>query len=71
MAKKRSKKRVRRPNLPPETFQAIRTAESPSVAPSKRDFNPDYAHVVKDLKRIGLLAGFFIVLLVVLSIFLN
>ena len=32
------------------------------------EFNPDYTHVKKDLKRIGLLAGIFIVLLIALSI---
>lgn len=35
-----------------------------------RDFNPDYTPVIKDLQRIGILAGSFIVLLVVLSFFL-
>ncbi len=36
-----------------------------------RDFDPDYSNVVKDLKRIGVLAAGFITLLVVLSFFLN
>jgi len=31
------------------------------------EFNPDYSHVKKDLARIGTLAGFFFVVLVVLS----
>jgi hypothetical protein len=35
------------------------------------EFNPDYTYVVKDLKRIGTLAGSFFVILVVLSFFLN
>jgi hypothetical protein len=35
------------------------------------EFNPDYSYVVKDLKRIGFLAGTFITLLVVLSFFLR
>jgi hypothetical protein len=30
-----------------------------------RSFNPDYTHVREDLRRIGLLAGSFIVLLIV------
>lgn len=34
-------------------------------------FNPDYTPVVKDLRRIGLLAGSFIVILVVLTFFLR
>ena len=38
---------------------------------SRAEFNPDYTHVKKDLARIGTLAGFFIVLLIVLSFFLK
>jgi hypothetical protein len=37
---------------------------------SDRDFNPDYSYVIKDLKRIGLLAGTFFAILIVLSFFL-
>ena len=32
---------------------------------SDRDFNPDYSYVKKDLRRIGILAGTFIVVLIV------
>jgi len=35
------------------------------------DFNPDYSDVKKDLKTIGSLAGFFVVVLIVLSFFLR
>ena len=35
------------------------------------EFNPDYSYVKKDLKRIGILAGSFFVILVVLSFFLR
>ena len=35
------------------------------------EFNPDYAYVKKDLKRIGILASSFFVVLVVLSFFLR
>ncbi len=38
---------------------------------SRVEFNPDYADVKKDLTRIGTLAGFFVVLLIVLSFFLK
>jgi hypothetical protein len=31
------------------------------------DFNPDYSHVISDLKRIGILAGSFFAVLIVLS----
>jgi hypothetical protein len=38
---------------------------------SSTDFDPDYTHVIQDLRRIGLLASSFLVILVVLSFFLN
>lgn len=37
----------------------------------ERDFNPDYGYVIKDLRRIGALAGTFFVILVILSFFLR
>ena len=40
-------------------------------APARVEFNPDYSDVKKDLRTIGSLAGFFIVVLVVLSFFLR
>ena len=44
---------------------------SPSKSFMAAEFNPDYSHVVNDLKRIGILAGSFVVALVVLSFFLH
>ena len=38
---------------------------------SNTEFNPDYTHVKRDLGRIGILAGSFFVILVVLSFFLK
>ncbi len=38
---------------------------------SAEDFNPDYSYVIKDLRRIGMLAGSFLVILVALSFILN
>lgn len=35
------------------------------------EFNPDYTHVIRDLKRIGILAGSFFGLLIVLSFFIK
>lgn len=52
----------------------IKRTTSVSVSPasgSRTEFNPDYSDVKKDLTRIGSLAGFFIVVLVVLSFFLR
>jgi hypothetical protein len=35
------------------------------------EFNPDYSYVVKDLRTIGVMAGSFVIILVVLSFLLN
>lgn len=43
-----------------------------AATPSTRgEFNPDYSVVRKDLKTIGSLAGFFVLVLIVLSFFLR
>jgi len=36
-----------------------------------QSFNPDYSYVIKDLHRIGILAGSFILILVILSYFIG
>jgi hypothetical protein len=46
-------------------------ASSSASSPSRTEFNPDYTYVKRDLRRIGTLAGFFVVVLVVLSFFLR
>lgn len=40
-----------------------------NAASTAAEFNPDYSHVKKDLTRIGILAGTFFVILIVVSIF--
>ena len=40
-------------------------------APRLTEFNPDYTHVKRDLRRIGMLAGTFALILVALSFFLR
>jgi hypothetical protein len=50
------------------TTTSVSMASSPARSP---EFNPDYTHVKSDLTRIGTLAGFFFVLLIVLSFFLR
>lgn len=47
------------------------TTVSAAPAAPRNEFNPDYTAVKKDLARIGTLAGFFIVVLIVLSFFLR
>jgi len=47
------------------------TRRSVSSTPDATEFNPDYSDVKHDLKRIGILAGSFFALLIVLSFFLR
>ena len=47
------------------------TAVKVAAASKRNEFNPDYTHVKKDLVRIATLAGFFIVVLIVLSFILK
>jgi len=47
------------------------TTVSVTSSTARGEFNPDYTHVKRDLRRIGVLAGSFFVLLVVLSFFLK
>ena len=74
--KSRSKKQTR-------NVQASRPVESPTTASGSQspqvtftgstsrsfatDFNPDYSQTIKDLKRIGLLAGIFFSVLIALA----
>lgn len=44
---------------------------APAVKNAPFVFNPDYSPIVRDLKRIGILAGSFIAILVILSFILN
>lgn len=69
MAKKTKKRSVS------TTTSPVTTAAAPAVKANNRsavaEFNPDYTYVKQDLKRIGILAGSFFVILVVLSFFLR
>ena len=47
------------------------TSVSMTSTPTRTEFNPDYTDVKRDLARIGTLAGFFIAVLIVLSLFLQ
>ena len=42
-----------------------------TVAAKTTEFNPDYSTTKRELRRIGILAGTFVVILVVLAIFQN
>jgi hypothetical protein len=74
MSKKQKRKSMT--TKAPYVSQNVDTTGDKPVSVSTRmmtdaDFNPDYSNVIKDLKRIGILAGTFFTVLVVLSFFLR
>jgi len=74
MSKRRRRKRDRRPNIPPDTLRAVvstRVKQPLDSLQGSYDFDPDYSYIVKDLKRIGALAGSLITLLIAISLFLR
>ncbi|OGO64393.1 MAG: hypothetical protein A2030_00385 [Chloroflexi bacterium RBG_19FT_COMBO_50_10] len=66
MAKK-SKRQVRR-EVKPSTEKS---GTDPLQTNRPSGFNPDYHFVIKDIRRVGILAGSFIIILVVLSFLLH
>lgn len=72
---KKQKRSVSRSDLQVNASVTTQVTESPRPFSTSRastsDFNPDYSYVISDLKRIGILAGSFITILVVLSLFLR
>ena len=60
----------------PKKSRSVTTKSSPTFAGIQRgtvsqEFNPDYSTIKQELKRIGMLAGGFFVLLIVLSFFIK
>jgi hypothetical protein len=53
--------------------QVSRQVPRPLTAPVTRttEFNPDYTNIKHELRRIGILAGSFFAVLIILSIFQN
>jgi hypothetical protein len=50
---------------------SVSVASSTSSANRAVEFNPDYTHIKRDLGRIGVLAGSFFAILIVLSFFIK
>jgi hypothetical protein len=63
MSKKTQSRKTKRQHSTTQRQSISRTVAA-------EEFNPDYSQTIKDLKRIGMLAGSFFVILVVLSLFL-
>ena len=78
---KKSKKQIRKaPSMAPAANTSATPGTSASSVPpvqmiagrpATTEFKPDYSETIKDLKRIGILAGSFVVVLVILSFFLH
>ncbi|MBE0408614.1 MAG: hypothetical protein IBX69_02655 [Anaerolineales bacterium] len=66
-----SRKRKRQSRILPSRESQISATTSTAKRIMGREFNPDYTYVINDLRRIGILAGSFFVVLVVLSFFLR
>lgn len=66
-----SKKRKRQVRKVPVRDYRPSTPSFSISRPARDEFTPDYSHVVNDLKRIGMLAGSFVLLLVVLSFIIH
>ena len=66
MAKK-SKRQINR-DVNPSIEKSI---SDPLIGNRPTGFNPDYHYVIKDIRRVGILAGSFLVVLVTLAIILH
>ena len=84
MAKKTKKQARKAPAVAPAATPSTTSSTTPTMttsafAPglmtasrtSDAEFKPDYSATLKDLKRIGMLAGSFFIVLVILSFFLR
>lgn len=63
-------KKTRRP-VQREASLDVEKSADPLVMNRQTGFNPDYQFVIKDLRRLAILAGSFIVILIALAIFLH
>jgi hypothetical protein len=66
MAKK-SKRQISR-DVNPNIEKSI---SDPLIGNRPTGFNPDYHYVIKDIRRVGVLAGSFLIVLVTLAIILH
>ena len=62
--------------MPRKSRSSSSSRSTPTFAGAQRsnvvaEFNPDYTNIKRDLKRIGILAASFFVILIVLSFFLH
>jgi hypothetical protein len=65
-----SKRRKRKSTPQTAAKQTARSGADSSASKLPDNFNPDYTYVKQDLRIIGILAGIFITILVILSFIL-
>ena len=71
MAKKTRKRSASSSAAVSQTASTTAATAQKATTSRSSEFNPDYSYVKKDLKRIGILASSFFVILIVLSFFLR
>ena len=57
--------------MPKKNRRQVSKSAAFMPAPRTTEFNPDYTHIKHDLRQIGLLAGGFFVILIVLKLFIH
>ena len=70
---KKTKRQSRRTSASTSSVvqESVAAPARSSAASYEKEFNPDYSQTIKDLRRIGILAGSFFTVLVILSFFLR
>jgi hypothetical protein len=74
MAKNNKKRQTRTPAAPEPVSSPVASsaaAARPGSRSSESEFKPDYSQTLKDLRRIGILAGTFFSVLIVLAFILR
>ncbi len=64
-------KKTKRPTSRESSPAQEKSISDPLTAGRPTGFNPDYHFVIKDIRRVGILAGSFFVVLVALAIILH
>ena len=57
--------------MPKKNRRQVSKSAAFMPAPRTTEFNPDYTYIKHDLRQIGLLAGGFFVILIVLKLFIH
>lgn len=68
---KKTKKQSRTTSAEVKFTASPKEAVQSAPKAAEKGFNPDYTPVIKDLKRIGTLAGTFFLIMIILSFFIK